>query len=51
MKMEPNPEESGLSTREALRKLHSEIEGVLQQLKSSQKTRLASQVFVRCPLC
>jgi hypothetical protein len=46
MKMEPNPEESGLSTREALRKLHSEIEGVLQQLKSSQKTR-KSRSWVR----
>ncbi|XP_044272389.1 transmembrane protein 94 isoform X2 [Tribolium madens] len=32
-------EESGLSTQEALRRLHSEIEAVLQQLKQSQKAR------------
>ncbi|KAJ3644745.1 hypothetical protein Zmor_022452 [Zophobas morio] len=37
--METSVEEAGLGTREALRKLHFEIEAVLQQLKIAQKAR------------
>ena len=42
--METSVEEAGLGTREALRKLHFEIEAVLQQLRIAQKARWVRSV-------